>query len=124
MGQAFRLGGWGMYPTTVVGIVLLFSAIQYARAPRNIQLVKHLSLLTALVATLGFTTGVIRCFTNVGAADPGDFNKIVVTGVGESLNNLGLGIGMLVLAWATASIGTYRKGSPGPAELHGASMRP
>lgn len=124
MGEAFRLGGWGMYPTTVVGVVLLFCAIQYARTPRNLQLVKHLSVLTALVATLGFTSGLIHCFTSIGSADPGDFNKLVVIGVGESLVNVGLGIGMLVLAWAAASIGTYRKGGPGPAALHGASMRP
>ncbi len=126
MGEAFRLGGWGMYPTTVVGLVLLFTAIQYARHPerRNIQLVKHLSVLTACVATLGFVSGVIHCFTSIGSCDPGDLQKLVVIGTGESLVNIALGLMLLVMAWTAASVGTHRKGSAGPAELHGASMRP
>lgn len=112
-----------MYPTAAAGLVLLFCAIRYARHPARgkIALVRHLSVLTALVATLGFVSGVIHCFTNMGDADPGDFNKLVVIGVGESLVNIGLGLVMLVASWVATSVGTYRasrSGSASKPELH------
>jgi hypothetical protein len=120
MAEAFRLGGWGMYPTLVAGLVLLFTAIQYARRPERdrIALVRHLSMLTGLVATLGFVSGVIHCFTSIGAADPDDVQHLVVIGVGESLVNIGLGVGMLVMAWTATAIGTSRAGGIGKPELH------
>ncbi len=120
MGEAFRLGGWGMYPTAIAGLVLLFTAIQYARHPDRgrLALVRHLSVLTGLVATLGFVSGVVHCFTNIGSADPGDVQKFVVIGVGESLVNIGLGLFMLVASWVATSVGTSRAGSPGRADLH------
>ena len=34
MQEAFRLGGWGMFPTLFVGVVLVFAAIFVYAAPR------------------------------------------------------------------------------------------
>jgi hypothetical protein len=120
MGEAFRLGGWGMYPTTIAGLVLIAAAVQCARQPdvRRFRLVRHLSVLTFLVATLGFTTGVIKTFVTASSADPHELGGLVIGGVGESLNNIGLGLVMLVIAWIAASVGAYRAGSkPQGAEL-------
>ena len=124
MGEAFRLGGWGMYPTAIAGLVLLAAAVQYARSPepRRMHLVRCLSVLTALVGALGFVAGVIK--TLLGAAqgaggDPRELAGWVVQGVGESLNCIGLTIGMLVMSWLAASVGAYRAGGrrAGGAEL-------
>lgn len=99
-----------MYPTTLAGIVLLIAAALYAAHPdrRRMHLVRCLSVMTLLVSCLGFVTGVINAFTSIGDSTLPDIGKVVVTGVGESLMNIGLGLCMLVLAWIATSIGAAR----------------
>jgi hypothetical protein len=118
MQQAFHHGGWGMYPTTIVGLVLLFTALMYARDPdaRRMRSVRYLSVLTLLVSVLGFTTGVIRSFMAAGDIPGSELGNVVVAGVGESLNNIGLGLVILVMTWILASIGAARM-APGRASL-------
>ena len=112
MGEAFRLGGWAMFPTAIAGLVLVVAAVQYARSPdaRRIHLVRCLSVLTALAGTLGFVTGSIKTLLGAGegAGDPRELAGWVVTGVGEALNCLGLALTCLVIAWIAASVGAYR----------------
>jgi hypothetical protein len=110
MQEAYRLGGWGMYPTTLFGLVLVVMAIQYARDPdrRRLALVKNLSLLTMLSAALGFISGLIRTFTAAGELSSSELGNVVVIGVGESLTNVGLGVGFLVMTWILASVGAAR----------------
>ena len=122
MSEAFRLGGWGMYPTLIAGLALGLTAFTYAARPdpRRRQIVKALAMLTFLVSCLGFTAGVIRTFLHAADADLGD----LVIGVGESLHNLGLGLMLLVLAGIGTAIGTFRTGAPrdagaGATDLHG-----
>jgi len=121
MGEAFRLGGFGMIPTTLVGLVLVAVAVQYARQPdrRRFQLVKNGSLLVAAISSLGFVAGLIKAYTSCGGVEAQDLGKVVIAGTGESLCNLGLGLLVLVVTWLAASIGAYRAGatSTGAAEL-------
>jgi uncharacterized membrane protein YfcA len=111
MQEAFHHGGWGMYPTTIVGLVLVFAAVQYARQPdqRRLAIVRNLRLLTALVSLLGFTAGVIKSLMSAGGH--GEIATVVVVGIGESLNNVGLGLGLLVNAAIITTIGAVRAGS-------------
>jgi hypothetical protein len=113
MGEAFRLGGFGMYPTAIAGLVLVAAAVQCARQPdvRRFRIVRHLSVLTLLVGTLGFISGVIKSFSAAAGADPKELAGLVITGVGESLHNIGLSLVMLVMAWIAASVGAYRSGA-------------
>jgi hypothetical protein len=99
----FHDGGWGMYPTTIMGLVLLAAAVQYARDPkrRRLFLLRQLNILVALSGTLGFVTGVIRTFTNM----PSDQLYIAFIGVGESLNNVALALGLMVLARIIIAVG-------------------
>jgi hypothetical protein len=115
MQDAYRLGGWGMYPTTIFGLVLILMAIQFARDPdrRRLRLVKVLSLIALLSSTLGFVSGTIKTFTAAGDLASSEVGGVIVVGVGESLTNIGLGLCVLVLAWIVVAIGVAR-GAPGP----------
>ena len=122
MGEAFRLGGWGMYPTTLFGIVLVLAAITYAISParRRMVVIHHLSVLTLLSSFLGFVTGVIKTCTTVPAltmmeADT-PMQHHVVVGVGESLVNVGLGLCLLILTRIILTVGAARA-SDAEAEL-------
>ena len=99
-----------MYPTTIVGIVLVACALRYARDPHaaRMQLVHYLSLLTMLVASLGFVSGVIHALTSLPMDKPWEAGVLAAIGVGESLVNIALGLFMLVLAWGASSLGAHR----------------
>lgn len=109
MGDAFRLGGWGMYPTTIAGFMLVCAAIHYARGPSRhaLAVVRSLAVVTALTSCLGFVSGVIKCFTSVSGHV---LDAIVVVGVGESLCNIGLGLAFLVVAAIGVTVGAMRAG--------------
>lgn len=113
MSEAFRLGGWGMYPITIAGLVLIATSARYAIAPdpRRLALTRRLMLLTVLVSLLGFTAGMIRCL--ISAADlPGpEVPQLVAVGAGEALNTIGLGLGMLVLGTIGLCVGAARTGT-------------
>lgn len=116
--DAFRLGGWGMYPTLIAGLILMFSAIQFARHPEaaRLRVVRFLSVLVLLTSTLGFVTGVIKTCTSVTPELGPDLGMTVVIGVGESLVNIGAGLVWLVMATIVTTYGAARSRNSG-AEL-------
>ena len=120
MQEAFRLGGWGMYPTLFVGIVLVVSAGRYAwNARARLSPIVGLGVLTFFVSTLGFVTGLIKTTISAGQqiTDPVERGGAIVTGFGESLVNVGFGLCLLVLATIGVVVGLSR----GRARKSGAS---
>jgi hypothetical protein len=115
MSQFFRLGGWGVYPTTIIGLVLVAFAIQYARDPRTarMQVVRYLSVVTMLVAALGFVSGVIKALTSLPIDSPCEAWVFAAIGIGEALSNIAIGLFMLVVAWGASSLGAHRATTPG-----------
>jgi hypothetical protein len=109
MGEAFRLGGWGMYPTLIFGLFLTLWAMRYAASPdpHTLPLVKSLGLLTVLSGLLGTVTGVIKAIIAVGQLPP-EKHFLWVIGFGEALNCFGLGLVLAVLASLFVSAGNYR----------------
>jgi len=95
-----------MYPTTIIGFVLLAAAVQYMRYPdrRRALVLRHLNVLVGLSALLGFVSGTIKSFTHIEA----DKTYYAIIGVGESLVNVGLGIGILILARIITTFGAAR----------------
>jgi hypothetical protein len=113
MGEAFRLGGWGMYPTLFVGIVLVLAAGRFALARGGARArlapIVGLGVLVTLTSALGFVTGIIKTTLGAGQiADAGERGGVIVTGFGESLNNIGLGLCLLVIATIAVCVGLAR----------------
>jgi hypothetical protein len=106
MQAAFHQGGWGMFPTAFIGLVLLALAVRYAIAPDRgrLFLVRHCNVLVALSGTLGFLSGVIKTFTSIPLEKP----QMAIYGVGESANNLALAIGILLLTRFVTAFGAAR----------------
>jgi hypothetical protein len=110
--EHFQEGGWGMYPTTIFGLALLFVAMKYAMAPekRWVPLLTGLSALTLTSGGLGFVTGLITTCKAIGSerfAGVAD-THIALEGFGESLNDLAFALLFLVVAALAGSYGAWR----------------
>jgi hypothetical protein len=121
MGEAFYLGGWGMYPTAVFGLLLIGVAIRYAVKPeaRFIPLQITLGLLTFFAGTLGFVTGLIASFSHLGEVQ-GANSYIPLIGAAESLHNVALALALVITAVLATSVGAARiaRGEPKTADQH------
>jgi hypothetical protein len=119
MRDAFCMGGWGMYPTLVFGLLMIAASVRYAVRPegRFVPLQVSLGLVTFLAGSLGFVTGVIKSFLAMGQVAP-DNRWIWLLGTGEALNCVGLALTLLIIAALAASVGALRiaRGAPEPAE--------
>jgi len=116
MGEAFRLGGWGMYPTLIVGGLLVGAAAKFALQPerRRMLLVIWMQVLTMLVGTLGFVAGMIKA--SRGAAETGTPGETILMGFGEALHCVGLALALVILAGGIGALGLVRaKRTAGPA---------
>jgi len=109
MAEAFRLGGWGMWPTMIFGIIMMAAALYYAiRANRNLfSLVRATGWMTLIAGCLGFITGLIRSCLVVSNVPP-DERYIVIIGFGESLVNVAWALVLIMLALIVTTIGTWR----------------
>lgn len=109
--EAFKFGGWGMYPTLVFGALTIAAAASYARTPerRRLTLLAILSVVTLVAGLLGFTTGLM--VTLDGAAGTPNQSAIIAAGTFESLNNVALALTLLALSGVVAAVGALRAGS-------------
>jgi hypothetical protein len=119
--DVFRLGGWGMFPTAIMGVVLWLAAMRYARRPDRAALlvVALQSVVTLLCGTLGFVSGLIRTLACASSGErPEPLETIIAGGLGESLHNIGLALVMMVVAAIATTIGALRA-TPPPAGVRG-----
>ena len=115
--EYFRIGGYGMWPTLVFGLVMLVAALRHAVRPRAAAtpLVVGLGVLTLVSGSLGFITGMIKSFMAIGGVGP-DQRYIALIGIAESLHNVALALILIALATAAAVVGTYRLSRMFPTE--------
>jgi hypothetical protein len=116
-----------------IGALLVGTAARYAWQPerRGLMLVIWLQVLTMLVGTFGFVSGMIKTAVSAGnTPSPGDTmiqflyalatagvvgantpspGDTMIQGFGESLHNVGLGLGFVVLAGVAGAIGLARR---------------
>jgi hypothetical protein len=98
-----------MYPTLFIGVLLVAAAARYARHPErhSLMLVIWMQVLTMLVGTFGFVSGMIKAA--VSAGDTPSPVDSMIHGFGEALHNVGLGLGFVVLAGVAGAIGLARR---------------
>ena len=106
----FRDGGWGMYPTSIVGFFLIAAGVLLVLRPerRFLPLVVSLGLVTMGAGVLGSTVGIINTFRYLTKVPAAEQLKIAALGCAESLNNLVLALLLCVLAALLASIAAVR----------------
>ncbi|MFT3766923.1 MAG: hypothetical protein QM820_15605 [Minicystis sp.] len=117
MSEAFHMGGWGMYPTLIFGLILITASTRYAVRPdrRLVPLQISLGLITFFAGCLGFVTGTIKSLTALDSV-AADQRWVWIMGVGESLNCIALALALLVVASIAGAIGAVRiaRGAPEP----------
>lgn len=110
--KAFRLGGWGMYPTALFGILLVAVAVRYAVRPerRFVPLLVCLGIVTLLAGALGFVTGFIKMMDGATSGRwPGPEHVVAMVGLGESLHNVALALLLTMFAALAATIGAFKQ---------------
>jgi hypothetical protein len=108
--EGFRLGGWGMFPTLVFGVLLLGAAVRYAVKPeaRWVPLQIALAVLTLTTGMLGFVSGVIVTTQHLHELPTERVTLVGAMGVGESMHNVGLALMLMMLAGLLTSVGALR----------------
>ncbi|HCF62651.1 MAG TPA: hypothetical protein DFS52_32265 [Myxococcales bacterium] len=124
MSDFYLMGGWGMYPTTLFGALLVAAGIAYALLPerRFVPLLVSMGVVVFGSGVLGTVTGFINTFRHVQQLPEAQQRAITLLGVSESLNNLVLAFIFIVLATLIASVGALRLGlrsKPGHSEHRG-----
>jgi hypothetical protein len=107
----FRDGGWGMYPTSLFGFMLVAAGVLCAMRPerRYVPLLLSLGAMTLGSGLLGFATGLIATFHYLPrVADVTERFTIAALGCAESLNNVVLALMLLVLASLCSSVAAAR----------------
>lgn len=112
MSDFFRAGGWGMYPTTLFGVLLLGAAIGYALMPerRFVPLLVSMSVVTFGSGVLGCVMGISRTFAAIGQVPEPEQRAVSLMGISESLNDIVWAFVFIVLAMLIASVGALRLG--------------
>ena len=112
MSNFFEAGGWGMYPTTIFGVLLIASGIAYAAMPerRFVPLLVSMGVVVFGAGVLGCVTGFINTFLYIEKVAPEKQHTITLLGISESLNNIVLAFMFIVLATLIASVGALRLG--------------
>jgi hypothetical protein len=106
--MSFHEGGWGMFPTSVLGVLLLVGCAAYVLRPgtRTMALIIWLGLATVSSGVLGTTVGFINTLREASRSlDP---LRFAVTGCGESLNVLALSIVFATMAMLLAAARVLR----------------
>lgn len=106
----FSDGGWGMYPTSLFGALLLGAAVLYAVRPdrRFVPLLVSLGVVAIASGVLGFSVGVITTFRYVAGIPAAQQHPVTLIGFAESANNIVIALVAIVLSGLIAAIGGLR----------------
>jgi hypothetical protein len=109
MSQIFVAGGPLTIVTAAFGLMLVLSALVYAVRPerRFVPLQLSLGVLTLASGGLGLAQGMVKSLMAT-PVDDATLRWLWLVGLGESLNNVTLALGLILVAALSASVGTLR----------------
>jgi hypothetical protein len=115
--NAFREGGWGMYPTFVFGLIALGTALRFAfRGDARLQgFIESMTRAIFYSGLLGFVTGMIMVARYIEGHPDMDALRILVEGAGEAVNNLALAFTLISLIHLVMAVGRRRVDARRPA---------
>ena len=106
----YAAGGFGMYPTSLFGFLLIAASVLYAWRPAKKagRLALVLGAVTFSAGLLGTSVGVCNSARYISQVPPADQLQMLALGCEESLHNLVLGLMLVVLAGLIAAVGVLR----------------
>ena len=110
MSEFFKDGGYGMFPTLVIGLLLLATAVLYAVRPsaKRARVGLVLGLVTLASGLLGASVGMAMSAHFIPKVAKADQLEILAQGFAESSHNVVLALIVVVLAGLVASVGAAR----------------
>ncbi len=115
----FRDGGWGMYPTSIFGFLLVAAGVLCLLRPerRFVPVMLSLGVLTLMSGLLGFSVGMVTTFHFLPrVADVSQRFTIAALGCAESLNNVVLALIIVTLTSLLGVLAAVRAAFFGRAE--------
>lgn len=108
--EFYRDGGWGMYPVTVFGFLLVAACSLYALRlrPHHARLSRVLGGTTLMAGVLGTATGVCNTAFYLQKVEQAKQVEIFALGLQESLHNIILALLFVIIASLVASAGILR----------------
>lgn len=111
----FVEGGWGMWPTLALGLVMLGSAAKYSNEPHpaRLRFLAAVGITLTVAMTHAMLTGVAATLWYVQdpeRAPDAQFWRVLATGLKESSRAGAMGGAFLVLALVLVCVGLYREG--------------
>lgn len=108
--DAFRAGGFNMFVLLAIAIVMVGTAVKFARNadPTRLSLIRSLTIAQVFCTITGFTLGLAATAMYVVRNEPEDRVLSLLTGFAESCSNIGLGGLSLVLTWILVAVGIRR----------------
>ena len=106
----FEAGGWGMYPTSLFGFLLVASVVLYLLRPerRFVPLVASLAVVALGAGALGASVGIVNSLHYLPQVPQVDQVKIAGLGISESLNNVVLALMIVVFSGLVFAAGSLR----------------
>lgn len=104
-------GGYGMYPTTLFGFVLVLAACLHFFRPegRYLPIVVTTACLTVAWGVLGTLTALMVVFRFVQHVDAADQLRVAILGCAEAINNLVLGLLLAMAGGLVTLAGVVRQ---------------
>lgn len=107
-----RAGGYNMFFLLGIGLVLLVTAVRFARNadPQRLSIIRALTWTTVFSSLVGFVTGLTATCRYVIDHPESHENPVLdlLQGFSESCANLILGLSFLVITWALVAFGIRR----------------
>lgn len=107
----YESGGYGMYPTTLFGFVLVLAACLYLFRPqaRFVPVVVTAGCLTVASGINGMATGLMHVFRYVQYVDAADAVKVAALGCAEAITNVVLAAVLVVIGGLVMLAGFVRR---------------